>query len=62
VLGEAHLRRILRAYVRYYNESRPHFSLERNAPVPRDIEPPVRGRVIAIRQVGGLHHLYKRAV
>jgi len=61
VFGEAHLRRILTAYVRYYNQSRTHLSLERNAPVPRDIEPPARGRVIAISQVGGLHHLYKRA-
>jgi len=61
VFGEAHLRRILTAYVCYYNRSRPHLSLERNAPVPRDIEPPARGRVIAIPQVGGLHHLYRRA-
>jgi len=61
VLGEAHLRRILRAYVRYYNLSRPHLSLERNAPVPRMIEPPSRGGVTAIPLVGGLHHRYKRA-
>jgi putative transposase len=61
VLGERHLRRILGAYVRYYNEARPHLSLDRNAPVPRSIEPPSKGRVIAIPQVSGLHHLYKRA-
>jgi len=61
VFGENHLRRVLKSYVRYYNRSRPHLSLERNAPVPRNIEPPARGRVIAIPQVGGLHHRYKRA-
>jgi len=60
VFGENHLRRVLKAYIEYYNSSRPHLSLERNAPVPRNIEPPSRGRVIAIPQVGGLHHLYKR--
>jgi hypothetical protein len=36
-------------------------SLERNAPEPRDIEPPEKGRVVAIPLVGGLHHRYTRA-
>jgi len=62
VLGENHLRRILKSYVCYYHESRPHLSLERSAPIPREVEPPSRGRVIAIPQAGNLHHLYKRAV
>ena len=61
VLNEAHLRRILNAYFAYYHESRTHLSLDRNAPVPRKIEPPSQGRVIAIPQVGGLHHRYTRA-
>ena len=61
ILGEQHLRGILKEYIRYYNESRPHLSLERNAPIPRGIEPPSRGAVVAIPQVGGLHHLYTRA-
>ncbi len=61
VFGEDHLRRVLRAYVHYYNESRPHLSLERNAPIPRKIERPTKGRVIAIPKAGGLHHRYKRA-
>ena len=33
----------------------------RNAPVPRQVEPPSKGRIIAILQVGGLHHRYTRA-
>jgi hypothetical protein len=61
VLNEAHLRRILRRYFAYYHEVRTHLSLERNAPVPRRIEHPSEGRVIAIPQVGGLHHRYTRA-
>jgi len=61
ILNESHLRRILREYVRYYNEVRPHLSLEGNAPEPRELEPPSRGPVIAIPVLGGLHHHYRRA-
>jgi len=61
VLNEAHLHRILRAYFAYYHEARTHLSLDRNAPIPRKVEPPSRGPVIAIPQVGGLHHRYTRA-
>ena len=38
-----------------------HLSLESNAPVPRRVEHPSEGKVIAIPQVGGLHHRYTRA-
>ena len=58
VFNEAHLLRILSEYFAYYHESRAHLSLERNAPLPRKVEPPSQGRVIAIPQVGGLHHRY----
>jgi putative transposase len=61
ILGERHLRSILRDYVSYYNVSRPHLSLERNAPIPRSVEPSALGAVVAVPQVGGLHHLYTRA-
>jgi hypothetical protein len=61
VLNERHLRRILSSYFTYYHESRTHLSLDRNSPIPRDVEPPERGKVIAIPQVGGLHHRYRRA-
>ena len=61
VLNEAHLRRILRGYVDYYNTSRPHMSLDRDAPVSRPIEPASQGQVVAVPQVGGLHHRYMRA-
>ncbi len=61
VFNEAHLIRILTAYFKYYHQSRTHLSLDRNAPIPREVEPPSQGRVIAIPQVGGLHIRYARA-
>jgi putative transposase len=61
VLGEGQLRQILREYFDYYNEARPHQSLEKNSPVPREIEPPAKGKIISVPQVGGLHHRYLRA-
>jgi putative transposase len=61
ILSEAHLRRLLRAYGAYYNTTRPHQSLDNNSPQPRAIEPPPCGRILAIPQVGGLHHRYQRA-
>ena len=36
-------------------------TLERNSPVPREVELPSKGKVISIPQVGGLHHRYLRA-
>ena len=61
VLNEAHLLRILRSYLGYYHAARTHLSLERNAPNRREVEPRSRGKVLAIPQVGGLHHRYTRA-
>ena|SRR2546422_6448079 len=61
VLGEYHLRSILKEYVRYYNESRPHLGLEGNSPEPRSVEPPSRGPVLSVPVLGGLHHCYRRA-
>jgi len=61
VLNERHLRRLLTSYFNYYHQARPHRSLGQNAPEPRAVEPPERGRVIALPQVGGLHHRYTRA-
>src|SRR5258707_5289691 len=58
VLGEMHLRRILRFYARYYNEIRTHRSLDKDAPVTRPVQ---RVGVIISRAVlGGLHHHYAR--
>ena len=60
VLGETHLRRIVRRYVNYYHAARTHLALDKDAPEPRSVQPPERGRVIEIPEVGGLHHRYER--
>ena len=60
VLNKRHLLRILSAYFDYYHHSRTHLSLEGNAPIEREVEPPSKGKVISIPQVGGLHHRYAR--
>src|SRR6266849_407466 len=60
VLNEAHLRRRLRSYLRYYHGSRTHLSLAKDAPESRAVEQPELGRVVALPQVGGLHHRYTR--
>jgi transposase InsO family protein len=58
VLGEAHLRRILRAYADYYNRVRTHLALEKDTPVSRPAQ--ATGSVVAIPLLGGLHHQYAR--
>ena len=58
VLGEAHLRRILKSYARYYNETRTHLALDKDAPVSRSVQ---RTGVISSRAIlSGLHHHYAR--
>jgi transposase InsO family protein len=62
VFGEAHLRRILRGYAAYYgayyNMSRIHRSLNKDAPLHRAIER--LGAVVSRPVLGGLHHQYCR--
>jgi len=53
-------RRTLHNYFAYYQRSRTHLALAKDAPQPRAVEPPELGRVVAIPQVGGLHHRYQR--
>lgn len=60
-LNEKHLRRILNEYVEYYNESRTHLALDKNAPIPRKVEPNKNAGIVSIPYLGGLHHRYKRA-
>jgi transposase InsO family protein len=58
VLGEAHLRRVLCAYARYYNDIRTHRSLNKDAPVSRPVQP--TGSIKSHPILGGLHHHYVR--
>src|SRR5665811_1719556 len=58
VLGETHLRRILRAYAGYYNDIRTHRSLDKDAPVSRPVQ--WTGIINSHAILGGLHHHYVR--
>jgi hypothetical protein len=57
VLGEAHLRRILKSYARY-NEPRTHLALGKDAPLSRTVKR--AGRILCRPVLGGLHHEYVR--
>jgi len=54
------LRRVLKLYFRYYERTRTHFSLDKDAPIPRSVQPPELGRGVEFPEVGGLHHRYER--
>jgi putative transposase len=60
IFNEQHLRSVLKSYFNYYHKSRCHLSLGQDSPEPRAIEPLDHGKVVAIPQVGGLHHHYTR--
>ena len=60
VLNEASLYRHLKSFLAYYHESRTHLSLAKNTPEPRPMHQPTLGAVVAVPQVGGLHHRYER--
>ena len=47
-------------YLIYYHQSRTHLALEKDAPESRSVQVPERGNIIALPQVGGLHHRYER--
>ena len=53
-----HLRRILKSYARYYNETRTHRSLDKGAPISRPVQR--TGGIISHALLGGLHHHYVR--
>jgi transposase InsO family protein len=60
IFHERHLQRILASYFAYYHRWRTHLSLAMDCPEPRPVEPPGAGVVIAVPEVGGLHHHYAR--
>ncbi len=60
VLNETGLHRMLKSYFGYYERTRTHLSLDKDAPFPRDVQPPELGRVVELPEVGGLHHRYER--
>jgi putative transposase len=60
VVNEAGLRRALSGYIAYYMRSRTHLALAKDSPVPRPVQSPSAGHIVATPEVGGLHHRYDR--
>ena len=60
VWNESSLHRVLQNYFEYYERSRTHLALNKDAPVSRPVEEPANGRIVEVAQVGGLHHRYQR--
>jgi hypothetical protein len=56
VLGERHLRHVLLSYLTYHNEARTHLSLDKDAPIPREVSGV--GWSFAKPHLGGLYHQY----
>jgi transposase InsO family protein len=58
IFGALHLRRILTSYSRYYNGTRTHLSLDKDAPLGRTVQR--HGTIVAVPILSGLHHCYAR--
>jgi hypothetical protein len=58
IFGETHLRRILSTYAAYYNQTRRHLALQKDAPSHRAVQR--SGAIVAIPILVGLHHQYVR--
>jgi transposase InsO family protein len=59
VIGERHLRRLLKLWLDHYNHGRPHMALDLVAPDPRPI--PATGEIVRERKLFGLTSEYSRA-
>jgi transposase InsO family protein len=60
VFSVAGLQRLMKLYCAYYEQSRTHLSLNKDTPIHRPLVAAGDGRIVAIPQVGGLHHRYER--
>ena len=58
IFGARHLQRILAAYTDYYNQTRTHLSLNKDAPFGRVVQR--QGAILAVPILSGLHHCYAR--
>jgi transposase InsO family protein len=59
-IDERQLLRIVRSYVAYYNKARTHLALGKDPPEPRAVQSADAGEIVAVPEVGGLHHRYER--
>jgi transposase InsO family protein len=58
IFGEQHLRRVLTLYSGYYNETRTHLGLGKDAPLRRAVQR--SGTIVTTPILSGLHHRYAR--
>jgi transposase InsO family protein len=64
ILQEKQLYRLLKTYVMYYNQARPHQGIRQRIPHPPALSAPPPhqpNQVISLPVLGGLHHTYQRA-
>ncbi len=61
IINESHLRRMLAAYILYYHRTRTHLGLQKDTPDHRPTSGISAGPIVAIQEVGGLHHRYERS-
>ena len=63
ILGESHLYRVIKEYVKYFNQARPHQGIEQKIPEGNLLvrEDERKGKIIAFPVLNGLHHDYRRA-
>jgi len=59
-VNERQLQGVLDDYRWYYNRTRTHLSLKKDAPDGRVVALPSLGRIVSTPEVGGLHHRYGR--
>lgn len=62
ILGENHLHRVIKEYVEYFNQARPHQGIAQKIPQGAESERKEerQGKVIAFPVLNGLHHDYRR--
>jgi transposase InsO family protein len=58
IFGERHLRQVLTLYSLYYNETRTHLGLAKDAPLQRPVQR--SGTIVTTPILSGLHHCYAR--
>jgi len=62
IINQSHLKRVVKEYVRYYNDARPHQGIQQRIPgrYENKERPTAAGRIISRPILGGLHHDYSR--
>ena len=60
ILSERHLRRIMREYIAYFNQARPHQGIDQRIPCNPQLPDYADSNLVGTPVLGGLHHDYRR--